>query len=226
MTSASSLEWVTSISTALAVAVALGGYGFLEWQRRQTLILARRTSAHMIGMRLFRILNHSCDFARHFSSYSENDRSKNGNHLLPEVHPLIGVTFDPMVRLDANEIALLIEAHEAAFLSELLLAGSVYESLVISLNEYRDRYETTYRMIPPPVSMDGKIAAHELSTDEFLKLRPFAVQLSDLIGALRKMTAENVERCKKLSAQYHPIMKKRFKGEKFISFKDIEPPSF
>jgi len=129
-----------------------------------------------------------------------------------------------MVRLDTNEIALLIEACEAEFLSEVMLTGSVYESIVVSLNEYRDRYEATYRMMPPPVSMEGKVAAHRLSVDETLQLRPYSIQLSELIDAVGTMIDENVERCKKLSAQYHPMMKKRFKGEKFISFIDLTPP--
>ena len=221
MTCASVLNWVTSISTAVAVLVALGGYGFLEWQRRQGLKLARRTSAHMVGIRLFRTLNHSSDFARHFDKYPPRDGPQNVKHLLPEVHPLVGVTLDPMVRLDSNEIVSLIEAGEAGFLSEVMLAASVYEAIVVSLNEYRERYEALYRMIPAPASMDGKIGSHKLSSQEFLKVKPYSIQLFDLIEELRSMTSENITRCKKLSTQYHPMMKKRFKGEKFISF--VEP---
>lgn len=218
MTSATILDWVTGVSTAIAVLVALGGYGFLEWQRRASQKVARRSSGHMIGIRLFRILNQTCDFERHFTKSNESVAIEESPHLLPPVHPLIGIRVDPNVTLSADEISLLIEMLETEFLSDLMLAASIYESIVLSLNEYRDRYEALYRMLPAPVSMDGKSAAHLLTREEILAAQPYSIQVFNLMGELRQMTFENVERCKKLGARYHPMMKERFRGEKFISF--------
>lgn len=219
MEQTTALNWVTSIATAVAVIVALAGYAIIEWQRRQAIRQSRRTSVHMIGIRAFRLLNHFCDLERHFAKFAPIDW-KESRGLLPSVHPMLGLNFDPMVVMDKDEIAVLIESNEADFLTNMMLAASRYESIVLSFNEYRDRYDELYRMAPPPDSMEGLVATHRLAKPDYLKLRPYSIQLFQLVDALRDMVVENVALCRKLTQDYHPLMKTRFKNEKFVSFHD------
>src|SRR5437868_14087114 len=113
------IDW-SAVFTGMAVAVALFGYGFIEWQRRQGVKDSRRTAGHMIGIRLFRLANHLGDLQRHFSKYPIEDWRETSS-LLPAVHPLVGNMVDERVRLDRDEIALLIEMREADYVSQIML---------------------------------------------------------------------------------------------------------
>lgn len=216
------IDW-SAVATWFAVVVALFGYVFVEWQRRQSLKDSRRVSVHMIGIRLFRLANHFGDLHRHFEKFSVVDW-RVSRSLLPPVHPLLGNMVDERVRLDKEEIGVLVEMREADYLAQIMLVASRYESIVLSMAEYQQRYDELYRMTPPPSELQESVAHHHLEREDFLRLRPFSIQLFQLIEALREMIIENATLSKELLIQYHSTMKARFPDEKFISFSNMKGP--
>lgn len=170
----------------------------------------------MIGIRTARLLNKLIDLQIYFSKFPKIDW-RDSRSLLPPVHPLLGTSSDALAWLTNDEISLLIEMKEADFLSEIMLVAGRLESITISMTEYAKRYDELYRMIPPPVSIKETLASHDLTKEEVLKLQPYSIQLFELINALMSMVEENVPLMKKLAQEYHPMMKRRFPGEKFIS---------
>ena len=177
----------------------------------------------MIGIRLVTVLNHTHGFHKQLTKHVSAGLAPEVDRLIPDTHPLVGISFDPMVRLENDEIALLIEIKEVGFLSELMLAASIYESVVVSLDDYRNRYEALHRMFPSPVAMSGRTATHMLDQNEILQIQPYAIQANELIAELKTMLQENVARCQKLSERYNPMMKEHFKGEKFIMLMNSMP---
>lgn len=58
-------EWFSGAASAAAVVVALGGYGYLEWQRARDRKDAERTAGRQVGIKLARVLNGTDDIRRH-----------------------------------------------------------------------------------------------------------------------------------------------------------------
>ncbi len=216
-------DWFSGIATALAVVVALGGYWLLEWQRRQGKKEERRKLAHMFGVRCAAIVNRTNDINEHlWNPPNPANLEIADSDLWRRIQPLIGIDVDPLTTLAADEIALLIEIHETELLMKALLASSRYQSLVGSLQEYRNKYDQLFAMMPDPMSVDGLVVTHKLSMEQLLRIMPISNQLNYLIGALRELSRENLELSKILCAEYHPAMKSHFKGEAFLRI-GIEP---
>lgn len=219
-------DWFAGTMSALAVMVALGGYGFSEWQRRHEKKSAERKAGRQIGLKLMNVLNRTHDIHRHiWADYSGPPLGGDGsNELWRTIQPLIGLTDDPAVALDGAETNLLIEADETEFLMEITLATSRYQSIVASMKEYQLRYEAVYQMSPAPTEMEGNVGVHRLTREQYLAIRPYTISLEALIQSLRAMTAENVDKCQQLAEEYTPMMKRYFKGEKFLSLTGpVEP---
>jgi hypothetical protein len=216
-------DWVSGVATAAAVIVALSGYGFLEWQRARDRRDAQRTAGRQIGIKLARVLNGTHDIYRHLWALYEGPPlgGEGASELWRTIHPLIGLEHEPGLILNAAETDLLLNLDATDFMMELMLATGRYQSIVSSMKDYAVRYEAMYQMMPPPVAMNGVIGQHHLSQQDYLRLRPYSLQLETIIQALRAMTAENVEICKKLAEQYHPLMKGYFQ-ERFMSLSPIE----
>lgn len=218
METGSIADWFSGTATALAVIVALGGYGFSEWQRRRDKRDAQRQAGHQIGIKLLKVLNGTNDIRRHlWAEYSGPALGGEGaTELWRTINPLIGIESDPTISLDASEISLLINADAADFLLELMLATSRYQSLVESMKEYKIRYQAIYELSPAPVEMEGHVGRHLLTTEQYMRMRPYSVALEMLIQNLRGMSKDNFEVTSRLAGEFNPIMKRYFK-EKFLA---------
>lgn len=217
-------DWFSGSASAAAVIVAVGGYGVLEWQRRRDRRDAERVAGRQIGIKLARVLNGTSDIHRHLRAPYNGPKIEGvgSEELWRTIQPLIGLPDEPGLMLDATETNLLIKIGSTDFMMEQMLATSRYQSLVSSMREYQARYDALYQMTPPPKAMDGLFATHALNEQEYLRLLPYSRALDALIRSLCSMADENVEKCKVLAKQFHPLMKDYFK-EPFLSVGMIEP---
>lgn len=211
-------DWFSGSMSALAVAVAVGGYGFSEWQRRRDQKDTERQAGRQIGVKLLKVLNGTLDVHRHlWAEYRGPPLGGEGaNELWRTIQPLIGLQDEPLLALDGVETNLLVKADATDFLMEMMLATTRYQSIISSMKEYQLRYEAIYAMAPPPVELDGQVGRHVLTHEQFMRIKPYSLQLETIIQHLRAMTAENVDKCNRLVEQYHPIMKGYFR-EKFLA---------
>jgi hypothetical protein len=215
-------EWFSGAASAAAVFVALGGYGFLEWQRARDRRDAERTAGRQIGIKLARVMNGTDDIRRHlFAPYNGPPLGGVGaTEKWRTIQPLVGLEREPGLMLNAAENDLLVKINATDFLMELMLATGRYQSIISSMNEYRVRYDATYQMLPPPTVMEGLVGQHHLTQEEYLRIRPHSIVLESIIDAMRSMTTENMEKCSKLAEQFNPLMKGYFK-EKFLSLSKV-----
>lgn len=215
----SAADWFSGVMTAIAVIVALAGYGVSEWQRKRDREEAELQAGRLIGIKLMKVLNGTHDIHRHLWTPYDGPPlgGEGGNEMWRTIHPLVGLQDDPTIILDGAETNLLIRANATDFLQELMLATTRYQSIVSSMKEYQLRYEAIYELSPAPVSMNGQIGTHMLTAEQYMKIRPYSIALENLIQSLRAMTVENVEICKKLASDYGPIMKRYFRVEKFLT---------
>lgn len=223
----SAADWFSGGMTAIAVIVALAGYGISEWQRKRDRKEAELQSGRLIGIKLMKVLNGTNDIHRHLWANYEGPPlgGEGANELWRTIHPLVGLQDDPTVTLDGAEINLLIRANETNFLQELMLATVRYQSIVSSMKEYQLRYEAIYELSPAPIAMNGLIGTHMLTAEQYLKIKPYSLALENLVQNLKAMAAENLDLCKRLASEYAPIMKQYFRIEKFLTLAEPSKPT-
>jgi hypothetical protein len=204
----------------MAVLVALAGYSINEWYRREDRRRADVSTAQLVGMKVFRVLNSSEDIRRHvWAPYDGPPLGTQGQmQIWRSIHPLTGVRFDDSLNLDGPETGLLIRLRETAFLVELMLATARLRSIIDAMNEFATRRDSYQEKLPIPRAVDGRTVTVELTPEDYLKQQPYSEQLEALITSIRELTIENVETCKGLAERFHPLMKRHYPRERFISF--------
>ena len=222
MAESNAADWFAGSMTAAAVIVALGGYGFAEWQRRRDKKDAERQSGRLIGVKLMKVMNGSDDIRRHiWADYNGPPLGgRDAHELWRTIQPLVGLQDDPAVALNDAETNLLIQANATNFLMELMLVTIRYQSIVSSMKEYQLRYDALYQLSPAPVAMLGQVGQHILTHEQYMRMQPYSLALEALIQRLKAMTAENMDMCRRLAREYQPIMKSYFKAEKFLALVD------
>jgi len=222
MAASNAADWFAGGMTAAAVIVALGGYGFSEWQRRRDKKDAERQSGRLIGVKLMKVLNGTYDIHRHlWADYDGPPLGGEGTHeVWRTIQPLVGLQDDPALALNDAETNLLIQANATNFLMEHMLVTLRYQSIVSSMKEYHLRYDALYQLSPAPVAIQGQVGQHLLTHEQYMRMQPYSLALEALIQHLRAMTTENVDMCRRLAREYQPIMKRYFKAEKFLALVD------
>jgi len=223
-------DWFAGTMSGLAVIAALAGYFIADWYRRRDRREIDVATAQLVGLKLFKVTNSSHDLYRHLWAPYDGPALggvADGVELWRTISPLVGLQIDESMRLDASEMGLLVRMEKVTFLTELMLATSRYDSMVLSMREYQTRHEVIHQMTPPPVEMEGRVGKHQLTREEYMRIQPYAVAQEHLVRFIRDMARENVEKCGDLAEQFHPMMKAYFKGEKFIALgrPPLEPAS-
>lgn len=217
-------DWFSGIMSATAVAVALAGYFINDQYRRADARSKDIETAQIIGLKVWRVLNSSHDIYRHVWSSDEqpNIGGVQADLLWRRIHPMVGIEIDEAGRLSAGEMSLLVQMRKVDFLMDLTLVIARYESMVLSMKEYRNQYEELHKMLPAPVAMNGGVGIHRLTEQEFLAIQPYSNTVENLINSIRDMAKENVERCDILAKSFHPMMKAKYPKQRFIA---IVPPA-
>lgn len=220
MENGSLADWVGSISTTLAVVVALAGYWIAERHRIQSVKDDRRKSAHTLGAKIAEMSNSAWGLALHFSKSLDRPKLP-GPNLFPQIHPLIGEISPERFLLTENETAMLIESSNSEFMTKYTEAVNAQCSIYKSLEEYRSRYDALRAAMPSPELTRGIAQRFALTDAQMKAVVPIANMLTDFLSQISDGLRQQLQRCDWLSRNYHPTFKKSFKGEKFIK---IEMP--
>lgn len=214
-------DWFAGSMSALAVAVALAGYGFSVWQQRRHDRENERQAIQQIGLKLFTVFNRTDNIRHHvWATYTGPAlQGPDADQVWRTVSPLIGLRDNLSLDLTASEVALLMKMKASGFLQDLMLATDRLHSIVSAMSEYQLKYEAMYAMMPPAEAMDGTVAQHSLSTQQYNKLRPYSVALEQMITSVRNLSQENSNACKNLINQFNPLVVGYF-GKKVI---ELEP---
>lgn len=209
-------DWFSGFWSAAAVVVAVGSYGFGEWRAARSLRAQERSFARQIGLKLFRLFNEAHDIMRNLKPINCPPDTSILNFHYREVHPLVGMFFDPDLRLEAQEIDVIVKAGDSDFMPDLMLAFSRHRTIVDCLNEYKVRYEALHSMMPTPVEAEGTAMTYSMDKSELLKIAPYGAALDHLLNAIIGMVRENVVLAERLSEQYTLVMKKALKVDKWM----------
>lgn len=206
--------------------VALGGYGFSEWQRGRDRKDREREAGNMIGVKLTRALNQTDDIRRHLWAPYEGPvmLGDGADELWRRTKPLLGLTEDTSVVLTDAEINLLIRAKQTQFMMDLMLVTARYQSLNNSMREYAVRYDAILGLLPPPAEMNDAVGVHILERAQYMKLKPYSNALEGLVQGLKIMSQENLDKAKTLVPLYTPMMKKYFKTDKWMNLAVLPAP--
>jgi hypothetical protein len=216
-------DWFSGTMSALAVAVALGGYGYSIWQQRQQQREAERQTIQQIAMKLLTIHSRNDDIKNHvWQAYTGPAlQGPDANQIWRTVHPLIGLRDSYRTELNPSEISLLMKMKASDFMLEMVLANERLHSSVFAMKDYQARYEAIYAMMPPAQGMTGPLAQHIVTQEEFKKLQPYSFALEQLIQSIRKMTNNNAETGGQLITQFNELVVGYF-GKPIVELEQIE----
>lgn len=220
-------DWFSGGASALAVIVAVGGYGFSEWQRGRDRKDREREAGNMIGVKLTRALNLTDDIRRHLCAPYEGPvmHGDGADEMWRRTKPLLGLTEDTSVSLTDAEINLLIRAKQTQFMMDLMLVTARYQSINNSMREYAVRYDAILALMPAPVEMNDAVGVHIMERAQYMKLKPYSNALEALIQGLKVMSKENVDKAKGLVPSYTPMMKAYFKTDKWMNLAVLPAPA-
>jgi hypothetical protein len=210
-------DWFSGIMSFAAVVTALTGYWWSERLRKADKRDRERQAGKQIAVKIFQVLNGTDDIRRHLNAEYTGPplEGVDAHQRWRQVHPLVGLSFDPALQLDGAEQAMLIDAKAHQFMMELMLVISRYQSIVLTMKEYAIRYDSLYQLMPAPVEWADGRAVHRLSEEQRMRMLPYSTALEGLISSVKNMADENMDKCTKLAQQYNPTMSGYFGDNNF-----------
>jgi hypothetical protein len=215
-------DWFSGTMSALAVAVALGGYGYSIWQQRRQQADAERQAMQQVALKLLTIHSRNDDIKRHvWQTYGGPAlEGPDANQLWRTIHPLIGLRDTYTTDLNPPEVSLLMKMKASDFMLELMLAAERLHSTISAMRDYQARYEAIYAMMPPAQGMSGPVGQHTVTIEEYNRLQPYSFALEQLIQSIRKMTKEDAETGRQLIARFNTIVLEHF-GRPIVELEPI-----
>lgn len=214
-------EWFSGIMSALAVITALAAYPIALRQQRST---ERRRDAELgraVGWKALKILNATADIDRHIKAglARRGDTDPPGLKF-PLVQPL-GVPERPPQELNQSETDLLLKAKAADLLAEIDMCVSRYASIVYAMNEYKNRHEALFELMPAPVAREGMLFTHILTPEQNARVGPYVAMLESLLDSIIALVEENMAKANAALVQYGSDMERHF-GKPLLTFQ-IDP---
>lgn len=214
-------DWFSGSMSALAVAVALAAYPITKRQKRQE---DRQRDAEIgrgIGWKILNLLNQNADIDRHIrSSLASRQPTYPPNMKFPLVRPL-GLPERRPQELYQSEIDLLLKSQSAELLMELELCFGRYSSAVFAMNEYRNRHEALYELMPQPVANKGMTFTHRLTPEEVARVKPYTLMLESLLDSMISLLDENTAKLEECLKRYNADMTRHF-GKPLMAF-EVDP---
>ena len=85
------------------------------------------------------------------------------------------------------------------------------------MNEYKNRDEALFELMPPPVTRQGMLFTHELTKEESDRIGPYAAMLESLLDGIIALVNENMRKAEEELAQYGKDTKRHF-GKALMEF--------
>ncbi len=210
-------DWFAGTMSALAVAVALAAYPIARRQNQMNEKRREKEVGRAIGWKLLKALNSTMDIERHIkASLSQRQPLYPSGMKFPLVQPL-GVPERSLPELNQNETDLLLRAQAADLLAEIDMCIGRYASITYAMNEYKNRHQALFELMPPPVATEGTQFTHMLNKDEADKVRPYATMLESLLDSMIVLVDENVKKAKNALTLYESETTRYF-GKALITF--------
>lgn len=214
-------DWFSGSMSALAVAVALAAYPISKRQKRQDDWQREKKIGRGIGWKVLNLLNQNADIDRHIKDCLNNrEPMYPPNMKFPLVRPL-GVPDRRPQELNQNETDLLLKSQSAELLMELELCFGRYSSIVFSMNEYRNRHEALYELMPPPIANEGMRFTHKLTPEEVARITPYTLMLESLLEGMMALLDENTSKLQECLVKYDKDMGRYF-GKALMTF-EVDP---
>lgn len=214
-------DWFSGSMSALAVAVALAAYPIAKRQKRKEERQREIEIGRGIGWKVLTLLNQNADIDRHIKrSLASREPMYPPNMKFPLVRPL-GMPERRPQEMNQNETDLLLKSQSADLLMEVELCFGRYSSIVLSMNEYKNRHENLYELMPPPIANEGMLFTHRLTQEEHARIAPYTLMLESLLEGIMSLVEENTTKLQYCIQQYDSDMERYF-GKKLMSF-EVNP---
>lgn len=213
-------DWFSGSMSALAVMTALAAYPIAKRQTRKEQRERDREIARAIGWKLLKVLNSTGDIMRHFnSSLAKRKPVFPAGLTFPLIQPLgMPDRFPP--ELNQSETDFLLKAQASDLLAEIDMCVSRYASIAYAMNEYKNRHEALFELMPAPVASEGSTFTHKLTLEEHERVQPYAIMLESLLDSMIAMTTENLAKSEQATDQYKVDMARYF-GKSPLDFSDV-----
>ena len=216
-------DWFSGLLSSITAAIAILGYFLSQSERRKADRQKDLELARAFGWKIIKCLNSNHDYYRH--AWLESDKSLLGIDGEVQIHrsifPMIGIEPDNSLEATDQEVGLLMKTRSSDLMHEYHLLNGRLRSVVLSLIEYKARYDHLQGMMPVPIGIVGNLVSTAMTREDMLKISPYAQQLEMIIRTVRQMTAENCVNAKKCLDMYDRDMKAHF-GKSLFTF-DHDP---
>lgn len=214
-------DWFSGTMSALAVITALVAYPIAKRQNKAALKQRDKELGRAVGWKLLKVLNSTADIDRHIkSSLVKREPRYPPEMKFPLVQPL-GVPERRLEELNQSEVDLLLKAQAADLLAEIDMCIGRYASITYAMNEYKNRHQALFELMPSPVARDGVTFTHSLTKEENEKVSPYAAMLESLLDSIIALLSENMKKANNARILYDKEMKRYF-GKPLLEF-EIDP---
>lgn len=210
-------DWFSGTMSALAVITALAAYPLARRNRKLDDKRYDKVLGRAIGWKLLKALNNTADIDRHIkTSLAKREPINPHGMKFTLVRPL-GVPERPLQELNQSEIDLLLKAQAADLLAEIDMCIGRYASITYALNEYKNRDEALFELMPLPVARTGMTFTHQLTKGDNERVEPYAAMLESLLNGIIVLVNENMHKAKDAVTLYDKDMKRYF-GKALLGF--------
>jgi len=212
-------DWYSGTWSALAVAVAAGSYGWSEWRIRRKKIQDDKSVARIIAVKIIRLANESHTILRHFdlrgSCALDGERSPTTDW--NKLHPLVGLTFNESLHLTDRESDLLLAIGASEILSDLTVAIDRLRTCILTMTEYKNKYEALQSTLPMPRSTDGAGFSYILSEEQLVLHQMHTLVLNELANGMYELISQCSAGAYGLLQTYNAAVKRHFNLKEFVT---------
>lgn len=214
-------DWFSGTMSALAVITALAAYPLARRSRNLADKRYDKALGRAIGWKLLKVLNNTADVDRHIRTSLAKREPQNPHGMKFALVRPLGMPERPLQELNQSETDLLLRAQAGDLLAEIDMCIGRYASITYALNEYKNRHQALFELMPPPVTRTGMTFTHKLTKEDNERVEPYAAMLESLLDGIIALVSENMTRARDTVTLYDKDMKRYF-GKALVGF-EIDP---